>query len=80
MTDDQERRLSALEAIVADVRVEQTSMKSALAENTRVIESVKADTEEIVALMKGAGVLGKIATWMAAIIGGYLAGKGLKLW
>lgn len=80
MTDDQERRLSALEAIVADVRVEQTSMKAAIAENTRVTEAVKADTAEIVSLMKGAGVLGKIATWLAGLIGAYLAGKGLKLW
>jgi hypothetical protein len=80
MTDDQERRLSAVEAAVADIRVEQARMKNALEENTRVTEAVKQDTSEIVALMKGAGVLGKLATWMAALIGGYLAGKGLKWW
>lgn len=80
MTDDEARRLSALETAVSGILVEQANMKSAIAENTRVTEAVKADTAEIVSLMKGAGILGKMATWFAAIIGGYLAGKGLKWW
>lgn len=80
MDDDQERRLSALEAAVGEIKVEQVSMKSAIAENTRVTEAVKADTAEIVSLMKGAGILGKMATWFAGIVGAYLAGKGLKWW
>lgn len=80
MTDDQERRLSALEASVTEIKVEQVNMKSAIAENTRVTEAVKADTAEIVSLMKGAWILGKLATWFAGIVGAYLAGKGLKWW
>lgn len=80
MTEDQERRLSAVEAAVALARMESAEMKRDIEANTRVTNAVKADTEEIVALMKGAGALGRVATWVAAIIGTYLAGKGLKWW
>ena len=80
MTEDQERRLSALEASVTEIKVEQADMRRAIADNTRVTEAVKADTAEIVGLMKGAGVLGKLATWFAGLIGAYLAGRGLKWW
>jgi len=80
MTEDQERRLTAVEAAVALARMEAAEMKRDIEANTRVTNAVKADTEEIVALMKGAGVLGRVGTWIAAIIGTYLAGRGLKWW
>lgn len=80
MTEDEARRLSAVERDVAQIKVEQAQMKAEIAENTRVTQAVKADTSEIVSLMKGAGVLGKLATWAAGLIGAYLAGKGLKWW
>ncbi|MBP6563986.1 MAG: hypothetical protein KA200_00075 [Burkholderiales bacterium] len=80
MTDDQERRLSAVEDRVTKIMVDQASMKTAITDNTRVTEAVKADTAEIVSLMKGAGILGKMATWFAGLVGAYLAGRGLKWW
>lgn len=80
MTEDEARRLSALERDVSAMKVEQADMRRSIEDNTAVTNAVKADTAEIVALMKGAGVLGRMAAWIAALIGGYLAGKGLKWW
>jgi hypothetical protein len=80
MTEDQERRLSAVEQAVSDIKVRQAHIESMLSQNTAVTDAVKRDTAEIVELIKGASVLGRLAKWVAAIVGGYLAGKGLKWW
>ena len=47
MTDDEARRLSALETAVSGILVEQANMKSAIAENTRVTEAVKLKIAEV---------------------------------
>lgn len=80
MTEDQERRLSAVEAAVADIRVRQTAIESKLDTNVEAVAAVKCDTSEIVQLLKGASILGRLARWIGAIAAAYLAGKGLKWW
>lgn len=80
MTDDERERLRQVEVSVADIRVKQQALEGLLHENIRATTAVKADTAEIVSLMKGASVLGQIARWLTFVVGGYLAGKGLKWW
>ena len=80
MTEDEARRLTAVEQAVAKIELRQAHIESQLTQNTALTNSVKEDTAEIVELIKGANVLGRIAKWAAAIFGGYLAGKGLKWW
>lgn len=77
---DHEGRIGKLEEHVETLREQFVHLDRRLDENTRVTESIKSDTSEIVDLMKGGKILGRLATWFAAIIGGYLAGKGLKWW
>jgi hypothetical protein len=55
-------------------------MEGLLREATRTTHQIKVDTEEIVSLIKGANVLARIAKWLTLLVGGYLAGKGLKWW
>ena len=78
--NDHEGRIGKLEEHVGALREQFVHLDRRLDENTRVTESIKDDTAEIVTLMKGGKILGRLATWFAAIIGGYLAGKGLKWW
>jgi len=80
MTDDQQERLRSLEAQVSEMRVRQGEIEHVLKDTAAAVNRVKSDTEEIVGLMKGASVLGRLARWVAAILGAYLAGKGLKWW
>lgn len=80
MTEDQQERLRTVEAAVGEIRVRQTQMESLLHQQVEAAGQIKADTEEIVSLIKGANVLGRVMKWLTVIIGGYLAGKGLKWW
>lgn len=80
MTEDHQERLRALEVTVSDMRVRVSEMEGLLAQNTKTTEQIKRDTSEIVELIKGASVLARIARWLTVLIGGYLAGKGLKWW
>lgn len=80
MTEDHQERLRALEVTVSDMRVKVSEMEGLLAQNTKTTEQIKRDTSEIVELIKGASVIGRLARWLTVLIGGYLAGKGLKWW
>lgn len=80
MTDDHQERLRTLESTVAEIRVRQTQMESLLEQQVSTTKQIKVDTEEIVSLIKGANVIARLAKWFAVVIGGYIAGKGLKWW
>ncbi len=80
MTEDYQERLRALEMTVSDMRVRMTEMESMLHRTTETADRIKRDTEEIVALIKGANVLARVMKWVTAIVAGYLAGKGMKWW
>jgi hypothetical protein len=80
MTEDQQERLRSLEVTVGDMRVRMSEIEAMLARTTETADRIKRDTSEIVELVKGASVLGRLARWLTVLIGGYLAGKGLKWW
>jgi hypothetical protein len=80
VTEDHAERLRTLEATVAEIRVRQTQMESLLEQQVATARQIKSDTEEIVSLIKGANVLARVAKWLAVVVGGYLAGKGMKWW
>jgi hypothetical protein len=80
MTDDQQERLRSLEMTVSEMRLKQTDFEHLLRTNTETTQQIKRDTEEIVSLIKGANVLARVAKWLTLVVGGYLAGKGLKWW
>lgn len=80
MTDDQQERLRVLEATVAEIRVKQSTMEQMLEQQVKTTAQIKTDTSEIVELIKGANVLGRVMKWLTVVVGGYLAGKGLKWW
>lgn len=80
MADDYQERLRVLETTVSDLRVRISEMEGLLTRNTETTDRIKRDTEEIVSLMKGASVLARVVRWITVMLGGYLAGKGLKWW
>lgn len=80
MTDDERERLRRLEEQASAMAVKQAQIEAKVDANTLVTESVKRDTAELVELVKGGKVVGRIAKWCGALGGGYLAGKGLKWW
>lgn len=80
MTDDELDRLRRVEASVADIRVRQAELESMLQQQAQTVADIKRDTSEIVQLVKGANVLGRIARWIGAVAAAYFAGKGLKWW
>lgn len=80
MTEDHAERLRTLEATVSEIRVRQSQMESLLEQQIVAAGQIKSDTEEIVSLIKGANVVARIAKWLAVVVGGYLAGKGMKWW
>jgi hypothetical protein len=80
MIEDELKRLHVAEQQIAEIRVEQEVQKAAILNVTVVANSVKADTAEIVMLMKGSVVIGQVARWVAMLAAGYLAGKGLGWW
>lgn len=80
MGDDERERLRAVEAAVSDMRVRQAELEHLLQQQVRATADIKRDTAEIVELIKGASVLGRLVRWATVLIGGYFAGKGLKWW
>lgn len=78
--DDFNRRLHAAEQALAEIRVRYAEMEALVESTAKRVDDVKRDTEQIVELIKGATVVGRMARWVAALVGGYLAGKGLKWW
>ncbi len=80
MTEDQQERLRTLEATVSEIRVRQSQMESLLEQQIVAARQIKSDTEEIVSLIKGANVLARLMKWITVVVGGYLAGKGMKWW
>lgn len=80
MSEDHSERLHTLETTVSDIRVRQAEIEALITRNSETVEKIKRDTEEIVALMKGASVAARIVRWITVMVGGYLAGKGLKWW
>ena len=87
MTDDEKARLARVENQMADMRVRQQAIEGKVDKvdakveaNTALTNAIKADTAEVVSLLKGSAVLAKIAKWISVIFGGSLAGKGLKWW
>jgi hypothetical protein len=80
MTDDELDRLRRVESSVADMRVKQAELEAMMQQQARTVADIKRDTAEIVQLVKGASVLGRVARWLGAILAAYFAGKGLKWW
>lgn len=78
--DDFNRRLHAAEQALAEIRVRYAEMEALVESTAKRVDDVKRDTEEIVSLIKGANVLARVIKWLTVVIGGYLAGKGLKWW
>jgi hypothetical protein len=67
MDDDQRRRLASAEAAITQLRVDVAKLGEQMERNTEATRSVKCDTAEIVALMKGFRVLAMVAKGIAAI-------------
>ena len=74
MTEDDVKRLSALEqqqaVIVAEqveIKAEQRATHEHIATNTAAIQSVKGDTEELIALFKGSKVFAHALKWGVGI-------------
>jgi hypothetical protein len=67
VTEDHAERLRTLEATVSEIRVRQTQMESLLEQQIVAAGQIKSDTEEIVALIKGANALARLMKWITAI-------------
>lgn len=67
MTDDERTRLRNVEAAVTAMQVEQANLKAAIAANAEVTNAVKADTAEVVQLLKGGRVFGKFVAWTSGM-------------
>lgn len=72
--DDVNKRLSALEqqqaVIVAEqveIKAEQRATLEQITTNTAAIQSVKGDTEELIALLKGSKVFAQVLKWAVSI-------------
>lgn len=63
----QNQRLFLLESQMNETRADQTSMHEQLARNTAAIQSVKGDTEELIALFKGSKVFAHALKWGVGI-------------
>ena len=79
MTDYQER-LRALESIVAEIRIRQSEMELVMRQTSETTAQIKADTNQIVMLIKGAGVLGYVVRWLGGFSIIYVIGVALKWW
>jgi len=77
---DQQERLRTVESSISEIKVRQTQMEDLLEQQMLTTRQIKADTELIVELIRGANVLARIAKWLTVVVGGYLAGKGMKWW
>ena len=74
MTEDDVKRLSALEqqqaVIVAEqveIKAEQRATREQITTNTAAIQSVKGDTEELITLLKGSKEFAQVLKWAVSI-------------
>lgn len=74
MTEDDVKRLSALEqqqaVIVAEqveIKAEQRATHEQITINTAAIQSVKGDTEELITLLKGSKEFAQVLKWAVSI-------------
>ena len=67
MSEAHEERITQLETHVSDIRVKMEGIDKDVKANTEVIAAIKADTAEIVQLMKGGKVFGKLLSWFIGI-------------
>lgn len=67
MTDDERTRLRNVEAAVNSIQVRQSSIEAKVDQNTEVTNAVKADTAEVVQLLKGGKVFGKVVAWTSGL-------------
>ena len=81
--DDVNKRLSALEqhqaVIVAEqveIKAEQRATLEQITTNTAAIQSVKGDTEELIALLKGSKVFAQVLKWAVGIVASPWRGYG----
>lgn len=64
---DHEERIQRLEGQVSDMRVAMADVTSGLKATTETTQAIKADTAELVSLMKGGKVFGKVVAWTAGL-------------
>ena len=81
---DLRERMLTVEREIAEIKVSAAKMEAAQAETSRVVGDVKRDTEDIVLLLKGGKVAGRMGAWGvgvaiagSSIYAGFLA---LKHW
>ena len=81
---DLRERMLTVEREIAEIKVTAAKMEAAQADTTRVVAEVKRDTEDIVLLLKGGKVAGRMGAWGvgvaiagSSIYAGFLA---LKHW
>lgn len=70
MADDdanQNQRIFHLEAQLAETRAGQHAMHEQIASNTAMIQAVKTDTEQVIALLKGSKIFAQMLKWSIGI-------------
>lgn len=70
MADDdanQNQRIFHLEAQLAETRAGQHAMYEQIASNTAMIQAVKTDTEQVIALLKGSKIFAQMLKWAIGI-------------
>lgn len=70
MADDdanQNQRIFHLEAQLAETRAGQHAMHEQIASNTAMIQAVKTDTEQVIALLKGSKIFAQMLKWAIGI-------------
>jgi hypothetical protein len=65
-----EIRIVALEGHVSNLRIAVSNLASAVQTNTEVTREIKADTAEMVSLLKGGKIFGKVVAWAAGLAAG----------
>jgi prophage DNA circulation protein len=74
-----EHRVEALERNLQSLEATVTGVQADMKRNTELTESVKTDTAEIVTIVKGMKIFGKVTAWAAAIASAWYAIRGFKL-
>lgn len=79
---DLRERMLTVEREITEIKVSAAKMEAAQAETSRVVGDVKRDTEDIVLLLKGGKVAGRMGAWGvgvaiagSSIYAGFLAFK-----
>lgn len=78
--DSVERQVQSMQSNVTSMQDEIASMDRSVAENSRLIKDVKSDTEEIVTIVKGLKIFGRVLAWAAGIVAAWFALKGGVPW